>query len=443
MALPGFILELQDRENQGRYLQAIRTRYLLILGIWAFVTVTRLLFGITFYLTPIHIIAGSLLVINTISFYLTRRWRWPLVTAISTSVIDVIAITVLVYFTGGFNSIFFILYLVEILGVSLFLNLYFSAIMVAWAVVMVGTSRVLESAGLIGASSSYIPATETQFTYTIIWLVFQAMILCLVAFLGGNLSSKLKTKDRELKRKQELEKLYAVLQQADETKARLLVNISHNLRTPLTSLMGFSELLASTENDEKQRREFAQIIHKESQHLSQLVDNLPYLAQLEAERVEWHMEEADISQIVTEAADGMRDPAAQKGLKLLVDNPDIPLLVYGDRESLKDVVFRLIDNAIKFTLKGSINVGINRENGDVCIRVDDTGIGIAADVKDRLFEPLAEIYKIEYRDVPQRTGLGLSICKAVIRHHGGKIWFDSRPGRGSSFYFTLPLIKSG
>ena len=232
MTLPKFILELQDRENQDRCLQAIRTRYLLILGIWTFVIVTYLLWGMTFYLIPIHIVVGLTLVVNTASYYLTRRWQFPVVVAIVSTTTDMIAITALVYFTGGLHSMFFALYLVQILGVSLFLNLPFSALMIAWAMTLVGAMKVLESAGLIVASSLSIPTTYSEFIDTVIWLIFQVMTLGLVAFLGGNLSSKLKAKERELKRKKELEKLYETLQKANENKARLLVNVSHNLSTP-------------------------------------------------------------------------------------------------------------------------------------------------------------------------------------------------------------------
>jgi signal transduction histidine kinase len=104
---------------------------------------------------------------------------------------------------------------------------------------------------------------------------------------------------------------------------------------------------------------------------------------------------------------------------------------------------RLIDNAIKFTVEGTIKVGITSEEGNACVYVSDTGIGIAADIRDRIFEPLVEIYKAEHEEVPQRTGLGLAICKAVIQHHGGKIWFESEPGRGSTFYFTVPQVRTG
>lgn len=145
----------------------------------------------TLYLTPIHIVVGLILVLNTLSYYLTRKWQFPLTVAVVSTTADVVAITVLVYFTGGFNSMFFTLYLVQILGVSLFLNLPFSALMIAWAVILVGTMKILESVGLIATSSQFIPVTYSEFTDTIIWLTFQAMILCLVAFLGGNLSNKL------------------------------------------------------------------------------------------------------------------------------------------------------------------------------------------------------------------------------------------------------------
>jgi len=435
-------LELQDIENRDRYLQAIRTRYLLILGVWTFVMATYLVSGMTFYLVPIHIVAGLTLVVNTVSYYLTRRWQFPLVVATVSIITDVIAITVLVYFTGGFNSMFFLLYLVEILGVSLFLNLPSSAFMIIWAMLLVGTMKLLELVGLIAASSLFIPTTYSEFTDSVIWLMFQAMTLCLVAFLGGNLSNKLKSKERELKRKQELEKLYKALLKANETKARLLVNVSHNLRTPLTSILGFSELLLSTDEDEPQREEFAKIIHTESQHLTRVVNDILYLSQLEAGGVEWHMTETDISKITAEAVNAMRDLALQKGLTLTVDSRAASPLIYGDFDHLKDIMTRIIDNAIKFTLEGAIKVDITSEEDNACVSVSDTGIGIPPDIKDRVFEPLEEIYKTEHKNVPQRTGLGLAICKVVIQHHGGKIWFESEPDRGSTFYFTVPLVRT-
>lgn len=443
MALPKFILELQGRENRDRCLQAVRTRYLLILGVWTFVMATYLVWGMTFYLLmPIHIVAGLTLLVNTVAYSLTRRWEFPLIVAIVTTIADVIAITVLIYFTGGLDSMFFALYLVQILGVSLFLNLPFSALMVAWTMILVGTMKLLELVGLIATSSLFIPTTHSEVTDIIIWLILQAMIFSLVAFLGGNLSNKLKFRERELRRKRGLEELYEALQKADAAKARLLVNVSHNLRTPLTAILGFSELLLGKDESEARREQFAKIIHTESKHLTRVVNDILYLSQLEAGGVEWYMVETDISKLITEAVDTMLSLALQKGLTLTVDSHAASLVIYGDFDRLKDVVTRLIDNAIKFTVEGAIKVGITSEADNACVSVSDTGIGIAPDIRDRVFEPLEEIYKTEHKDVPQRTGLGLAICKAVIRHHEGEIWFDSEPGRGSTFYFTLPLVRT-
>ena len=443
MTLPRFILELQNRENRDRALQAIRIRYLVILGVWTFAVATYLLWGMSFYLVPIHIVAGLTLVANTVYYYLTRKWQFPLVVTIVSTIADMIVVTVIVYFSGGLNSMFFLLYLVQILGVSLFLNLPFSALMIVWAMILIGATRVLESMGLIATSSLFIPTAYSEFTDTVIWLIFQAMTLCLVAFLGGNLSNKLRFKEKELQRKRELEELYEALRKADESKARLLVNVSHNLRTPLTSILGFSELLLTTDEDDPQREEFAKIIHTESQHLTRVVSDVLYLAQLETGGIEWHMTETDLSKIVNEAVDTMLSLALQKGLTLTVDSHAASLVIYGDFNRLKDVMTRLIDNAIKFTVEGTIKVGITSEEGNACVYVSDTGIGIAPHIRDRIFEPLVEIYKAEHEEVPQRTGLGLAICKAVIQHHGGKIWFESEPGRGSTFYFTVPQVRTG
>ena len=176
--------------------------------------------------------------------------------------------------------------------------------------------------------------------------------------------------------------------------------------------------------------------------MTRLVNDVLYLSNLETDEVEWHMTKMNISKLVTEAVDTMQGSALQKGLTLTVDSRAASLLVYGDFDRLKDVVTRLIDNAIKFTIEGAIKVGITGEEDSACVYISDTGIGIPPDIKDRVFEPLEQIYKARHKEVPQRTGLGLAICKTMIQHHEGKIWFESEPGRGSTFYFTLPLVRT-
>lgn len=439
--LPTFVIDLRDRTNQERSLQAIRTRFLLILGVWTFVVCTYLLWGMSYYLNAIHIVCGVTLLANAVAYSLMRRWELPLTITIISTFADMLAITFLVYFTGGLNSLFFALYLIQILGVSLLLNLSFSAIMVVWAVALVATMKALESAGIIPNSALFIPTTANDTTDIIIWLVFQAIMFCLVAFLGGNLSNKLKSNQRELAQKRDIEKAYEALRQANESKSRLLANVSHNLRTPLTSIIGFSELLVSEEQPEEERQEFARIIHGESRYLARLVSDTFYLSELQGEPAAWNMMETDISKITAEVVNDQKQSASERGVTLVVDCPKTPLIVYGDPASLKDVVARITDNAVKFTEGGKVIIKATEDGEYACVSVADTGIGIPADIHGTIFEPLEQIYKTDHKTVPQRTGLGLAICRAVIEHHHGRIWFESEPNEGSTFYFTLPLSK--
>ena len=116
-------------------------------------------------------------------------------------------------------------------------------------------------------------------------------------------------------------------------------------------------------------------------------------------------------------------------------------MVYGNYNGLKDVVYRLVDNAIQYTPQGSVTIQTAKDGDVALFSITDTGIGIPGGIGDKIFEPLGEIYKTNYKLVSQRTGLSLAICKIMIEHHGGKIWFESQPDQGSTFSFTLPRAK--
>lgn len=437
--LPSFVLDLQDKSNQERSLQAIRTRFLLILAVWTFIVVTYILWEMSYNLNAVHIVCGVTLLINAIAYSMTRRWELPLAIIITSTFADMLAITILIYFTGGLNSMFFPLYLIQILGVSLLLNLYFSAIMVVWAVALVATMKALESAGIIASSATFIPTTYSDITDVVIWLVFQAITFCLVAFLGGNLSSKLKSNQMELKRKLDIEKTYEALRKANESKSRLLTNVSHNLRTPLTSIIGFSELLVGRELCTSEGEQYADIICREAQSLAHLLSDSFYLTELQEERPPWKAAATNISDIINRTIEHFRDDAEHKSLTLKFEESIPMMTVYGDASSLRETMFRLVDNAIKFTPRGSVTIKAVRNGEHALISIADTGIGIPDNVHDIVFEPLGEIYKTEHKAVPQRTGFGLAICRAIIEHHDGKIWFESEPDHGTTFYLTLPL----
>ncbi|HEY4691362.1 MAG TPA: ATP-binding protein, partial [Anaerolineae bacterium] len=132
---------------------------------------------------------------------------------------------------------------------------------------------------------------------------------------------------------------------------------------------------------------------------------------------------------------------APKPLALIQDvAPDLPAII-GDHNRLVQVVINLISNAVKFTERGSVTCRARREEGHLVVRVIDTGIGIAQADLPRVLEPFVQVGDT-LTDKPQGSGLGLSICKQIVEHHGGRIWVDSQPGQGSTFSFALP-IKTG
>ena len=231
------------------------------------------------------------------------------------------------------------------------------------------------------------------------------------------------------------------LKRLSEVKSRFLANVSHDLRTPLTSILGFSAVVLKKGKDDPQWERFVTIIHDESERLTRLVNDVLDLSKLEAGKVEWHLGDMDIAVVVNETVESMQGAAAQKGITLRVDDDAMSALVHGDADRLADVMTNLIGNAIKFTDEGEITINMIKEGSNIRVSVSDTGMGVAPEIRDSLFEPFEQVDDARLRKTRQSTGLGLAICREVVLYHGGKIWFTSELGQGSTFYFTLPVIE--
>jgi len=250
----------------------------------------------------------------------------------------------------------------------------------------------------------------------------------------------------------ELETANRELKQLDQTKSDFISSVSHELRTPMTSIVGFAKLakkklddvvLPHASGDVKAARIAAQvsgnlnIIVAESERLSLLIDDVMDMAKLDAGKVEWHFAPLAAAQILERAATVTQDLAANKGLVLSWQaEPDLPE-IWGDETRLHQVLINLISNAVKFTEGGHISLRAGRQEAFVHFCVEDTGIGIAAENQGKVFEKFKQIGDT-LTAKPQGTGLGLSICRQIIEQHGGKIWLESEPGKGSTIHFTIP-----
>ncbi len=232
----------------------------------------------------------------------------------------------------------------------------------------------------------------------------------------------------------------ARLVEASRLKSQFLASMSHELRTPLNSIIGFSKVLLKRLDGELNERQDAYIrsVHNSSTHLLQLINSILDFSRSEAGKLEMHVEEVDVLEVVEECIETSVPLVREKRLKLEKDIPlELPP-IQGDRIKLKQVLLNLISNSIKFTADGRILVVVRLETSAVHVSVADTGIGIRDSDLDRLFEPFHRVDSPLTR-AAGGTGLGLTISKRFVELHGGRIWAESRENHGSTFHFTLPL----
>ena len=229
------------------------------------------------------------------------------------------------------------------------------------------------------------------------------------------------------------------LREVDRLKTDFLARMSHELRTPLNSIIGFADvLLMGLDGDLTERMvEDLQLIRSSGYHLRDIIGDILDMSKIEAGRLELIIEPFDVERIAGELMATAAPLAEQKGLTLKLNIArDVGPLV-ADRTRVRQVLWNLIGNAIKFTDRGQIAVSVRRDNGDVLFTVADTGIGIAAEHLPRIFDQFSQIDPGRRGSI-SGTGLGLSISKSLVELHGGHIWVESQPGQGSMFHFALP-----
>jgi len=230
------------------------------------------------------------------------------------------------------------------------------------------------------------------------------------------------------------------LEVASQHKSEFLANMSHELRTPLNAIIGFSEILSEKmfgELNEKQE-EYSKDIHASGQHLLSLINDILDLSKIEAGRMELELTEFDLPNAIENALMLVRERAGRRSIALHT-NIDTQLgQIQADERKVRQVVLKLLSNAIKFTPEGGrIEVAAVPKDGSVEISVSDTGVGIAPEDQEAVFEEFRQVGTAEKK--AEGTGLGLTLCRKFIELHGGRIWVKSEVGLGSTFTFTIPV----
>ena len=230
------------------------------------------------------------------------------------------------------------------------------------------------------------------------------------------------------------------LKKLEQSRSEFVANVSHELKTPLTSIMGFVETLKEgAVEDSENRGKFLDIIDEHSKKLNHLIEELLFLSKIESERGRVIKEDIDIHGLLTNVIGLFSKPLKAKAIKVQMDVQPKPLFVKIDPKTFDQALSNLVDNAIKYNQRdGEIFIRTAKKNGNLSIQIRDTGIGIPKDDLPHVFERFYRVDKSRSRE-SGGTGLGLAITKHIVERHGGDIQASSTPNQGTTFTITLPV----
>jgi len=262
-----------------------------------------------------------------------------------------------------------------------------------------------------------------------------------LAELNEGLEERIRAATEQLaERNQQLEWQSQELERAYRLKSQFLASMSHELRTPINALLGYTSLMRDRIYGELAARQEEALdrMYTASQHLLELVNDILDLAKIEAGKMPVHIEPVNLQGLLAELGETIEPMLAAKALEFSIELPDELPLLETDRTKLKQVFLNLLSNAVKFTHRGRMGVRGRLDAGRVVVEVWDTGIGIAEDDMDKIFEDFRQVDQSSTREYGG-TGLGLSITRKLLHLLGGSIEVESSPGKGSTFILYLPL----
>lgn len=264
-------------------------------------------------------------------------------------------------------------------------------------------------------------------------LVFRLSTFLLILVLGMLLIRSVR---KEVEQKEKLEEL-------SRAKSEFMSIASHQLRTPLSIVKGYLSLMqeGSFGNTTEKQREVMDKVYTTNEEMMNMVNDLLNVTRAEEGRLQYRFEDTDLKELVAKTVESLRGAAAEKKLQLNSQLPSEPVLVSSDKDKLSQVISNLIDNAIKYTSQGHVEIHLSCDKGMALVTVQDTGLGIGKDEMSKLFESFSR-GKAGTKSWTKGTGLGLYIAKQFVQAHKGRIWAESQgEGRGSSFFVELPLLQ--
>ena len=356
----------------------------------------------------------------------------------------VIDLTAMLHLLGNadffiYASCFIILIAYCALNLPVFLTLQMATLASAFYVGLI----VFGHLHIIPTMISFGPGLSLgrELTIAIRHIAFFYLIAILVRFLASSLLRKDESLELVLR---ELRETSEKVKYAYHLQTEYFSHMSHDIRAPLNSMLGFSQLLleSPTEPPTEKQKDFLMRIERSAKHLRDLVGDVLDLSKIESKRMQLLPREVDLVVVIRTACDVFDGEAAQKGLSLKFTEKPASLKISADELKIRQVLYNLLSNAIKFTAQGFVHVRLSAEaDGGAKITVEDSGPGISPENQAPIFRP----YELSGRATAaslKGTGLGLAISQKFVKMHGGKIWVESDLGKGARFILTLPPVPS-
>jgi signal transduction histidine kinase len=442
----------------------IRLRWLAVLGTGAAVALAWILYPGDISPLPLVVVTVLIALYNGQFLFYARtlklshagrtRLRHTIQFAYVQIVLDLVALSALVHFSGGVETPIVVFFVFHTIIASILLSRRTSFVMATLAAILFAAVVSLEYWGIL--DHYHLPVLGDielyqQGPYLLMVVGVLTLTLWLVAYMASSISVRLRERDRELldshqallSKSQQLEMANERLRRVDAERTRFMLLVTHELRAPISTIHTCVEVALAKHTSPEAVRDILERIKRRTGELVDLIGDLLRLtrAREEASRDE-ELELIQPAEVLQNVVALMKTEAHSKDLFLSVDIDPDPVTVRANPERLKLVWTNLLSNAIKYTEPGGIvAVALKQTDGNLVATVRDTGIGIDHEDQKRVFE---EFYRANNARMacPVGTGVGLAIVQRIIENYGGEIWVESEPGLGSKFTFTLPAIES-
>jgi PAS domain S-box-containing protein len=278
-------------------------------------------------------------------------------------------------------------------------------------------------------------------------LYWESVVISAILNHDGVITNFVGVKEDITEQKKMLDELIAAKEKAEESdrlKSAFLANISHEIRTPMNGILGFAELLQEPHLTGEEQAEYIALINQSGQRMLNLINALIDISRIEAEETKLKPAKTPINKLLQDLCLFFKSDAERKGLRLTCTTglPDEKSIIETDNVKLNQILTNLIQNALKFTVEGSVDIGYTKKDGMLEFYVSDSGIGIPANMTEKIFERFRQVDNSTTRN-HEGAGLGLSISKGFVHLLGGTIRVESVEGDGCTFFFTLPYTLSG